>query len=195
MPPGIAPLVLFRALARDPRLFQRFMGGGLLDKGHLTLGNAKSSSIASRRETDRNTSGACISPFSPGAGLDERNCAPGARRCGDACWGAEDAPLIRFCDALDGACDIDDALWAELRARFSEEAMLEFPLRGASIAPCPISPTAASAAGTIRSAVPARGSDLPGLYRGGGEWQRRIVICVALPQICSRRWARPQAVL
>lgn len=37
MPPGIAPLVLFRVLARDERLFQRFMGGGLLDKGHLTL--------------------------------------------------------------------------------------------------------------------------------------------------------------
>src|SRR5262247_712452 len=37
MPPGVAPLLLFRVLARDQRLFQRFMGGGLLDKGHLTL--------------------------------------------------------------------------------------------------------------------------------------------------------------
>src|SRR5262245_4799701 len=37
MPPGVAPLVLFRVLARDLRLFQRFMGAGLLDKGHLTL--------------------------------------------------------------------------------------------------------------------------------------------------------------
>src|SRR5207253_1584147 len=37
MPPDVAPLVLFRALARDQRLFSRFMGGGLLDKGHLTL--------------------------------------------------------------------------------------------------------------------------------------------------------------
>jgi hypothetical protein len=31
MPPGVEPLVLFRTLARDPRLFERFMGGGLLD--------------------------------------------------------------------------------------------------------------------------------------------------------------------
>src|SRR5215510_14924834 len=37
MPPGVAPLVLFRTLARDQRLFQRFMGAGLLDRGHLTL--------------------------------------------------------------------------------------------------------------------------------------------------------------
>ena len=37
LPKGLAPLVLFRVLARDHRLFQRFMGGGLLDEGHLTL--------------------------------------------------------------------------------------------------------------------------------------------------------------
>jgi hypothetical protein len=30
-------LVLFRTLARDLRLSQRFMGAGLLDKGHLSL--------------------------------------------------------------------------------------------------------------------------------------------------------------
>jgi len=32
MPPGIDPLVLFRTLAKDSRLFSRFMGAGLLDK-------------------------------------------------------------------------------------------------------------------------------------------------------------------
>ena len=37
MPQGVAPLLLFRVLARDLRLFQRFMGAGLLDKGHLSL--------------------------------------------------------------------------------------------------------------------------------------------------------------
>src|SRR6266540_6897829 len=37
MPPGVPPLTLFTTLARDPRLFQRFMSGGLLDRGNLTL--------------------------------------------------------------------------------------------------------------------------------------------------------------
>jgi hypothetical protein len=32
MPPGIPPLVLFTTLARDPRLFERFRGGSLLDR-------------------------------------------------------------------------------------------------------------------------------------------------------------------
>src|SRR4029077_3621560 len=35
--PGEEPLILFTTLARDERLFERFTGGGLLDRGHLTL--------------------------------------------------------------------------------------------------------------------------------------------------------------
>ncbi|HTK96407.1 MAG TPA: carboxymuconolactone decarboxylase family protein, partial [Pseudomonadales bacterium] len=37
MPAGMEPLVLFTTLARDPRLFGKFFGAGLLDRGHLTL--------------------------------------------------------------------------------------------------------------------------------------------------------------
>jgi hypothetical protein len=32
MPPGVPPLTLFTTLARDPRLFERFRRGALLDK-------------------------------------------------------------------------------------------------------------------------------------------------------------------
>src|SRR5215470_20101774 len=34
---GAPPLVLFTTLARNPRVFERFMAGGLLDKGSITL--------------------------------------------------------------------------------------------------------------------------------------------------------------
>ena len=37
MPKGVPPLVLFTTLARDKRLFAKFVAGGLLDPGHLTL--------------------------------------------------------------------------------------------------------------------------------------------------------------
>jgi alkylhydroperoxidase family enzyme len=36
-PKGDPPLTLFTMLARDERLFGKFMAGGLLDRGHLTL--------------------------------------------------------------------------------------------------------------------------------------------------------------
>src|ERR1700749_2740079 len=33
MPPGIEPLVLFRTMAKSPRVFAKLVAGGLLDKG------------------------------------------------------------------------------------------------------------------------------------------------------------------
>ena len=46
----------------------------------------------------------------------------------DACWSETDRLLIRFCDALHDDCDVGDALWAELRGTFTEEALLELLL-------------------------------------------------------------------
>jgi alkylhydroperoxidase family enzyme len=130
MPPGVAPLVLFRALARDQRLFQRFMGAGLLDKGHLTL---RQREIVIDRVTARcgsNTSGACTSPSSPSAPASTRP--NSARWCAAVPTMPAGAPrtslLIRFCDALHAACDIDDACGPSCAPRFSEEAMLELLL-------------------------------------------------------------------
>src|SRR4029079_1943473 len=130
MPPGVAPLVLFRTLARDQRLFSRSSGGGLLDKGHLTL---RQREIVIDRVTARCGSqyewGVHVAFFAKRAGLDEaqlRSLVEGGP--GDACWKPEEGLLIRFCDALHASCDIDDALWAELRAHFSEEAILELLL-------------------------------------------------------------------
>src|ERR1700674_145904 len=92
MPPGVAPLVLFRALARDERLFQRFMGAGLLDKGHLTL---RQREIVIDRTTARCGSeyewGVHIAFFAKRAGLDavqQRSLVSGGPS--DACWSAED---------------------------------------------------------------------------------------------------------
>src|SRR5437773_9756895 len=102
MPPGVAPLVLFRVLARDLRLFSRFMGGGLLDKGHLTL---RQREIVIDRVTARCGSeyewGVHMAFFAERAGVDaaqQRSLVRGG--AADACWSAEDALLVRFCDAL-----------------------------------------------------------------------------------------------
>ena len=106
------------------------MGGGLLDKGHLTL---RQREIVIDRVTARCGSeyewGVHVAFFAKRAGLDaaqQRSLVRGGPD--DACWSAEDALLIRLCDALHERCDVDDGLWAELRARFSEEAILELLL-------------------------------------------------------------------
>src|SRR5215510_12279506 len=121
MPSGVAPLTLFRVLARDLRLFQRFMGSGLLDRGHLTL---RQREIVIHRVTAQCGSeyewGVHVAFFAKRAGLDAgqlRSTVHGG--ADDACWSAEDALLIRFCDALQAECSLEDAQWDGLRAVFS----------------------------------------------------------------------------
>lgn len=127
MPPGQAPLVLFTTLARDPRLFAKFFGGSLLDRGHLSL--------RQRELVIDRTTALCASEYEWGVhaaifaarvGLDAEQLASTVRGGpDDACWSDEDRLLLRLCDALHRDCSVDDALWHTLSARFSDEALLE----------------------------------------------------------------------
>lgn len=130
MPPGVAPLTLFTILARDPRLFQRFMSGGLLDRGNLTL---RQRELVIDRVTARCGSeyewGVHVALFGARVGLtaaQQASLVHGGPD--DPCWPEDERPLLRLCDRLHAACDVDDALWAELRALLSEEAIVELLL-------------------------------------------------------------------
>lgn len=124
--PGDEPLSLFRTLARDERLFARFTGGGLLDPGHLTL---REREIVIHRICALNGAayewGVHAALFAGPAGLDAEQLtatvAPGIAPC----WDPREALLIGFCDAVNAAADIDDALWARLAETFSEAARIE----------------------------------------------------------------------
>jgi alkylhydroperoxidase family enzyme len=130
MPEGLPPLMLFRVLARDERLFQRFAGGGLLDRGHLTL---RERELVILRVCANNRSeyewGVHVAAFSAKAGLDPEEVE--ATRCGDVdapCWTDGERLLLRVCDALAVDTALPDALWGSLRAAHSEEAVLEILL-------------------------------------------------------------------
>jgi alkylhydroperoxidase family enzyme len=130
MGPGREPLVLFTTLARDERLFERFTGGGLLDRGHLTL---RQREIVIDRVTAKCGSeyewGVHVTMFADKAKLTAEQIVSlqqgGAQ---DDCWESADALLIRLCDALQANSDVDDALWEALSAHFDAEAMLELLL-------------------------------------------------------------------
>jgi alkylhydroperoxidase family enzyme len=127
MPPGVPPLLLFRALARDKRLFERFMGGGLLDKGHLTL---RQREIVIDRITALSGSeyewGVHVAFFAERAGLTEAQIASTAKRgAADPVWSEEERVLLAACDELHRACTLGDEIWAALRDAFPEEAILE----------------------------------------------------------------------
>ncbi|MDX2234225.1 MAG: carboxymuconolactone decarboxylase family protein [Hyphomonadaceae bacterium] len=127
MPPGVAPLTLFTTLARDPRLFKKFFGGGLLDKGNLSM---RQREIVIHRVTAQ--SGGryefCVHVafFAGRVGLDDADVrALAYGPSDDPRWPAEERTLLALCDSLHATCDVDDGLWSALRTHFSEEAVLE----------------------------------------------------------------------
>jgi alkylhydroperoxidase family enzyme len=126
-PPGVAPLVLFTTLARDARLFQRFMAGSLLDRGNLDL---RTREIVIDRVTALARSeyewGVHIALFAERVSLSEDQIISTAS--GDAtdpCWSDRERALISACDKLHATCDLDDEAWAGLRSHFRNEAILE----------------------------------------------------------------------
>jgi alkylhydroperoxidase family enzyme len=127
---GNPPLRLFITMARDRRLFFRYFGGGLLDRGNLTL---------RQREIviDRTTAlchaeyewGVHVTTFAGAANLTDAQLASLTHgRSGDDCWNDEDRILIDLCDQLHHRTSIDDELWRRLSTRLTDEAILELLL-------------------------------------------------------------------
>lgn len=127
MPPGIEPLVLFRTMARSPRVFAKLFAGGFLDKGPLSL---------RQRELliDRTTArlgceyewGVHIRLFAQRAGLTEAEIAATVHGpATEPCWGPEERALLALVDDLIDRRTIGESTWASLIARFDEQQILE----------------------------------------------------------------------
>lgn len=128
MPEGVAPLTLFTTLARNPRVFERVMRGGLLDRGSLTL---RQREVMIARTTARCGAeyewGVHIAFFAQRVGFDAAQIealATGHARA--PVWVDEaDQLIIEMADALHDTASVDDALWARLSAAFSDEQLIE----------------------------------------------------------------------
>ena len=114
---GRPPLILFTTLARDKRLFAKFFGGGLLDRGHLTL---RQREIVIDRTTALNGAeyewGVHVTTYGDAAGLSSKQIVSlTTGGADDPCWDAADAVLIRLADALHHDATVDDVLWEAVR--------------------------------------------------------------------------------
>jgi alkylhydroperoxidase family enzyme len=125
MPAGRDPLILFRTLAVNGRVYQRFNAGGLLDRGLLTL---RQREIVIDRTCGLNRCeyewGVHIALFAAKVKLAPRQIEATANG-GDADWAEDEQVLVDVCEELDSMRNISDALWASLARHFTSEQILE----------------------------------------------------------------------
>ena len=125
MPAGVDPLVLFRTLAVNGRVYQRFTAGGLLDRGLLTL---RQREIVIDRTCALNRCeyewGVHVALFAERVKLTRRQIEATVDG-GDADWTADERVLLDVCLDLDSTRNISDALWQKLTDHFTSEQILE----------------------------------------------------------------------
>lgn len=127
MPTGVPPLVLFRTMARNPRVFEKIFAGGLLDKGALSM---RQREIVIDRTTARLGAeyewGVHIAFFAERAGFDEDRIAATVHGSADApCWSADEQALLAAVDDLVDRRTLGDETWTSLTAHFVEAQILE----------------------------------------------------------------------
>jgi alkylhydroperoxidase family enzyme len=124
---GAPPLLLFRTVARNPRVLQRMMAGALLDRGSISL--------RSRELIILRTCARCGAEYEWGVHIasfgakaqwtTEQIHSTVYGSAEDSCWGREDQFVIRLADQLHATNRVDDALWEEISAHFTADQLVE----------------------------------------------------------------------
>jgi alkylhydroperoxidase family enzyme len=126
------PFKLFTVLARDERLLLRFTGSAVsyLQPSHVTV---RQREVLLLRVTARCRCayewGMRVHYFAEEASLSEAQVyASVYGDADDASWLPDDKVLVQLADELHDTVSISDALWTNLRATFSEEAVMQLLL-------------------------------------------------------------------
>jgi alkylhydroperoxidase family enzyme len=127
MPKGVEPLVLFRTLAKSPRIFGKMFAGGLLDKGPLSL---RQREIVIDRTTARLGCeyewGVHIAFFAERVAMDAAQVSAVVHGPADAaCWAADEQALLAAVDDLVDRRTIGEQTWTSLSAHFDSAQILE----------------------------------------------------------------------
>ena len=124
---GMPLLKLFRTVAHNPRVLQRFFAGSLLDRGALTLAERELVILRScARCGSEYEWGVHVQHLAQRAGL-----APAQLRASlrggadDPAWSPDQRLLVRLVDELHDGAQLSDDLWHALAARWSPPQLVE----------------------------------------------------------------------
>ena len=124
---GAPPLVLFRVMAGHPRAWEKFRGGGLLDRGPLSL---RQREIVIDRTCALNACeyewGVHVATFAEAARLTEEQVhATVLGEANDACWSEAEQALMSAVDALHERSTLSDAEFKTLSGHYDDAQVIE----------------------------------------------------------------------
>jgi alkylhydroperoxidase family enzyme len=127
---GAPPLMLFRVMASQPRAWEKFRAGGLLDPGPLSL---REREIVIDRTCALNKCeyewGVHVAIFAKPARLTDDEVRATVHGGADSpCWSAAEQAMIAAVDALHRRATLSDAEFAVLSAHFDEAKIFEIIL-------------------------------------------------------------------
>jgi alkylhydroperoxidase family enzyme len=127
---GKPPLMLFRVMASQPRAWEKFRAGGLLDPGPLSLREREividRTCALARCEYEW---GVHVAIFAGPAGLSEAEVRATVQSdATSSCWSPAEQAMIAAVDALHHRATFDDAEFAALSAHYDEAQILEIML-------------------------------------------------------------------
>jgi len=127
MPKGVPPLALFTTMARSPRVFERFMAAGLLDRGPLSLRHRELMiDRTCARLGNEYEWGVHVALFGLRVGLDENQLrALSVGAWDDPIFAPDDQAVLRLADDLHATARIADETWRLVREHFDEAQTLE----------------------------------------------------------------------
>jgi alkylhydroperoxidase family enzyme len=124
---GLPPLLLFRTVAKNPRVLQRMMAGGLLDRGSISIRSRELMILRTTAKCDAEYEwGVHVAAYGDKAEWTQEQLHSSVHGAAeDRCWSHEDQLIIRLSDQLHGTAKVDDALWSDLSAVFTDEQLVE----------------------------------------------------------------------
>lgn len=127
MPPGVDPLRLFRTVGRNPRVLNRMMRGGLLDKGAISLRHRELMILRTCANCNCQYEwGVHASLFGGKAGFSAeqlQDCVQ--KNCKLELWNEPERLILALADCLHQHADCSEELWPALQQHFDEAQMLE----------------------------------------------------------------------
>lgn len=127
---GAPPLLLFRTVARNPRVLQRFLAGSLLDRGSISLRTRELMILRTCAQCGAEYEwGVHVAAFgSKAAWTSEQIHSTVRGGSEDACWSGEERSVIRLADELHATSGVSEEVWQEASSSFAPEQLIELVL-------------------------------------------------------------------